>query len=468
MNNQQAAISLADAAYVGDLGNGLIRRWSTRDDQASIGRLMGSIWRGPDGAANPQPVDVARVLMNGDFPYMGAGDFAVVVDKNQPEPLVVAYTCLWRLHWRYAGIPFVVGQPEMVGTDPAYRNRGLVRALFEMVHARSVAEGHMVQAITGIPYFYRQFGYEYVLDLDGSRVVPVLALPEMPDAAAAAYTLRLATLDDIPDLKTLYEQPRRASLVWHEATEAFWRHHVTSWEAPHVVAEGAVRVALHGRVYMVVDRTGRAVGYTWLAAKRWGQGLAIFALQMATGASWTAALPSLLRVLCDYAAQLPVVRQDVKPFSEISFNLGRSHPIYDLLGKAVASRDEAPYAWYLRVPDVPAFVRMIASVLEERLAHSPAAGYTGELRIDMYTSGLRLRFEQGRLAAADPWRAPAFGDEAQVGCPPLVFLQLLFCYRSLADLRAFLPDVWADREGTLLIDALFPVQMSAVYPLSNV
>ncbi len=61
----------------------------------------------------------------------------------------------------------------MVATDARYRNRGLVRALFEMIHARSSAEGHLVQAITGIPYFYRQFGYEYVLDLDGSRILPV-------------------------------------------------------------------------------------------------------------------------------------------------------------------------------------------------------------------------------------------------------------------------------------------------------
>ncbi len=38
-----------------------------------------------------------------------------------------------------------------------------------MVHQRSADEGHLVTAITGIPYFYRQFGYEYALDLGGKR-----------------------------------------------------------------------------------------------------------------------------------------------------------------------------------------------------------------------------------------------------------------------------------------------------------
>jgi hypothetical protein len=29
--------------------------------------------------------------------------------------------------WAYEGIPFGVGRPELVGTLPEYRNRGLVR-----------------------------------------------------------------------------------------------------------------------------------------------------------------------------------------------------------------------------------------------------------------------------------------------------------------------------------------------------
>jgi len=40
------------------------------------------------------------------------------------------------------------------GQITAYRKRGLVRALFEMVHERNFgAKVILVQAITGIPYF---------------------------------------------------------------------------------------------------------------------------------------------------------------------------------------------------------------------------------------------------------------------------------------------------------------------------
>ena len=64
--------------------------------------------------------------------------------------------------------------------------------------------------------------------------------------------------------------------------------------------------------------------------------------------------------------------------------------------------------------------------------------------------------------AAEPWRAPDYGDDPPAGCPPLVFLQLLFGYRSLAELRAIFPDVYAEPEAALLIDILFPKQPSSV------
>ena len=72
----------------------------------------------------------------------------------------MACVFFWRHAWSFAGILFGVTRAEMVATEPSYRRRGLVRALFEMVHARGAAEGHLLSAITGIPYFYRQFGYE--------------------------------------------------------------------------------------------------------------------------------------------------------------------------------------------------------------------------------------------------------------------------------------------------------------------
>jgi hypothetical protein len=161
-----------------------------------------------------------------------------------------------------------------------------------------------------------------------------------------------------------------------------------------------------------------------------------------------------------------MLRPNTPPASKIAFGLEGAHPVYDALGSMATV--EAPYGWYVRVPDLPLFIRHIAPVLERRLAGSVTSGYTGELRFDFYRGGLRLAFEQGRLTVAEPWsvRAERWGPKPQAGFPPLVFLQLLFGRRSLADLRYAFPDAWTDgEEPRALLETLFPTQPSWVLPL---
>ena len=54
---------LADPTYMGDLGNGLIRRWSTAADQPKIAQCMGIIYRdAPDEPYHPRAMDVMGLL----------------------------------------------------------------------------------------------------------------------------------------------------------------------------------------------------------------------------------------------------------------------------------------------------------------------------------------------------------------------------------------------------------------------
>jgi hypothetical protein len=222
---------------------------------------------------------------------------------------------------------------------------------------------------------------------------------------------------------------------------------------------------LERRLQMIVDGAGSVQGYVWLAVNRRSHALGVSALELLPGVNWQAIIPALLRALHQLGTEAPGVAPSTPPFSAIRFALGRTHPAYEVLGEKLAPRCSPPYEWYLRVPDAPAFLRHIAPVLEERLAGSLLAGYTGELKFNHYRGGLHLHFTEGKLAAADPWKAPAYGDEAHAGCPPLTFLQLLFGHRSLAELRAIFPDVWANDDVILLIDTLFPKMPSTVHPL---
>ncbi len=450
----------AEATYRRDLGDGLVLRWSTAADTENIAQLVSLVFRDKEDEPPNEPMsNEIRQLMRGDHPLMGPGDFGVVEDTRKEGNPIVACTCLWRNHWEYEGIPFAMGQPEIVATNPEYRNRGLIRALFDMVHARSESEGHMVQAITGIPYFYRQFGYEYALNLEGKRVTYVTLIPKAKEGEPEPYTLRNATAEDIPLIQECYNRRRATSVVWTNIPDTCWLYEIQRRDDP--------RINKMPRLQMIINITNTVRGYTWLSARRRGNGsnFNVYALDVLPSVNLHAMMPSVLRGIQAYAATVPTHGSDAAPVDEISFNLGRTHPVYEALGNVLAPFYEAPYAWYVRVRSIPAFLRYIAPALEKRLENSVVESYTGELKIDMYRGGIHMVFEHGRLTAAEPWQLPIYNSNAGAGCPQLVFLQLLFGHRSLDELRYAFPDVWADRDAEILLKTLFPAKPSATLSL---
>lgn len=452
--------------YAGDLGAGLVRRWSTAADQEKIGLCLGTAFRNaPDAPLNQRMINRVAVMFSPGFPSMGPGDYAVVEDASRPERPIVACACLWRQTWSLDGLPLAVGRPEYVATEAEYRNRGLVRGLFEMLHARSAARGDDIQVITGIPYYYRLFGYEYALDLWGARLVDIEAVPAPKEGVGEICSLRLATAGDAPAIAALYDQERSRSLVWCEVGEHEWRYYVTAWDEPHLRSQDPKTSGLARRLYVITDAEGRDSGFVLAAGSRRDDKFHVYWLALPRAVNWQALMPSLLRALRTLAQQAPAAQADTPPLRSIALILGRLHKAYTVLGERLAPSSEYseyPYAWYVRVEDIAGLVRRIAPVLERRLGGSVLASYTGELVVNFYRGGLRLRFDGGRLAAVEPWRAPPYGDEAQAGCPESVFTQLLLGYRSLAELREIYPDVWTEDEAAVLLDVLLPKQPSNV------
>ncbi|HEX6110064.1 MAG TPA: GNAT family N-acetyltransferase [Ktedonobacteraceae bacterium] len=447
----------AAANYRRELDGGLLQRWSTPEDTENITQLCGMVFRDKeDEPLNIRMMESVHRQMSGDFPLMGPGDYAVIEDVGKEGNPLVACTCLWRREWEYDGIAFGVGQPEYVATHPDYRNRGLIRKLFEMVHARSEAEGHLVQGITGITNFYRQFGYEYALELEGRKTPSLSLIPKTQESTPEPFSLRTAAPEDIPLLMDLYNGQRSASMVWSINSERFWRYQIQEEKDPTIVGKQMC-------VRMIVDEAGEVQGYLMVATKRWGKSLDVYALNIAAGVSWQAVTLPLLRMLQAYGMQIPAVRPDVPPFHEISFWLGSAHPVYEMLGESLAPYYEPPYAWYVRVPDVLAFIRHITPALEKRIANSTAAFYTGEFTLDFFRGGMRMVFDKGNIMRIEPWRAPAYQNTADASCPALVFLQLLFGYRSLDELRYAFPDVRVENSNAaVLLNALFPKKFSWV------
>jgi hypothetical protein len=435
------------------LGNGLVLRLATPDDTEALADFNTRIHLEED-----EPHDFlcnwTRILMSGQHPTMSAADFVVVEDTNEHK--IVSATCLIPQIWLYDTIPFKVGQPELVGTDPAYRRRGLMWKIFDTIHTLSTAYGHQVQGITGIPWFYRQFGYEYALDLGGRRDLPVANVPHLKEDETEPYQVRRAIESDIPTLVRLYQRFAADKLVTAPLDADRWRY------------ELACRSFI-AHIYCLTDNQGKVIGSFIASAEVWGTRMGTWALVVDEGISLRAILPSVTRALKTkgeaYLAEPNDSPNNEKKLTNIRFALGAEHPVYEAF-EAKLGTLKSPYGWYIRVPDLPGFIHHIAPALEKRLADSVMSGYSGELKITFYRGGLRLVFEQGRLTTAEDWQSvDDRKDRGGAGFPPLVFLKLLFGYRSLEELRYAFPDCWAEEESTLLLNALFPKQASWVMPL---
>lgn len=365
--------------------------------------------------------------------------------------------CVWLIPmtWTYGGLPFGVARPEHVASHPDYRRRGLIRELFKAIHARSTADGDLAQAITGIPYYYRQFDYEYAVDLGGGRTVALADIPELGQGETEPFGVRPADLDDVAFLAALFNRDHQRSLVANVLGDDYWR-----WMLNGINHESG----LGWCALVITDSEARPCGYVLLRSRRWGSSVNVLHIAVSDGTSMQAAIRPILRAIRDQASTIPTMQGSL-PAKGITFELGESHPVYGVLSEGLAPRVHTPSAWYIRVPDLPAFLRHISPVLEQRLVGSPVAGYTGELPLDFYRGGLKLSFTHGRFVAAEVWQRPIWGQNPEAGFPPLVFLQLVFGRRALHELRHVLPDVWATDEAEPILNVLFPKRYSHVMPI---
>jgi hypothetical protein len=449
------SVSLAHPDYREDLGDGLILRWSTAADLPAIQDLYAYVFRESDD----QPLNSrlplwAADLASGRHFSSDANDFALVEDTINNR--IAAVLVVLRQKWNYEEIEFEIGRPEIVGSRPEYRNKGLVRRIFDLFHARSAERGQLAQGITGIPYFYRQFGYEYALELEGQRRILFAGLPTLKEGEQEPYTLRPATLDDLDLIGDLYRHEARGfpgyeALVWTSFHPEWFRWALTDQNPES--GQGA-------NMYIFCTPAGEPLGYVMLSRFRWGETLPVFGLSAKPGVPLTAVMPSLLRQLATLAQTIQSWREPAPAATRLTLMLGEHHPVYEAINPNFISRTLPAYGWYVRVPDLPALIWKIAPVLEQRLLQSPIGAYSGELKFDFYRGGLRLVFEQGKLTVAEPWKRPTWKPGTSAGFPPLVFLQLLFGRRSLNDLMYAFPDVWAEEEIQAVLTTLFPKRRS--------
>jgi hypothetical protein len=377
--------------------------------------------------------------------------FGFLVEKEDSEEIVSALLAIPQI-WTYDGIRIPVGRPEPVATDKDYRNRGLVRALFNEFHDKSENSGDLMQAISGIPWFYRQFGYEMAVELAGSRSGFITQVEAAEKEKLAGISVRQAQSEDIPFLAELYGSSASRYLIHCPLDENWWEKEIVLKHRENLEKTG---------VFILENSTGKPAGFFIVSREINDKGVFIRYVEVKPGENWRDYMPYVITESWKFGEK--VAKETGGEFNRFILGLGSQHPAYQAAAEYIPMA-RRPYNWYIRVPDLAKFITHISAALERNLARSPFSGFTGTIDFSFYRNGLTLTFQEGRFIKAENTDASVW-HKADVCFPDLTFLQLMLGYRSGSELLSMFVDCRISEKFLPVMDALFPKKQSLILPI---
>jgi predicted N-acetyltransferase YhbS len=392
--------------------DGIVLRGAREDDLEQILELTAA--RG-----GPEDLPEARAAFTHADGYR---QFYVAFDGDRLASMLT----LWQEHIRLGSTNLPAGQMDFVATATEYEHRGLARDLVEIAHQASAERGDILQILVGIPYFYRQFGYRYVIPMPGHYTVR----PNAPIEVPIGITVRDATRVDLGTIKALQDRTQAVAGVAMCHSDAAWE-----W----MFSSETVRLRL-------AEREGNAIGTARVAPEDDDEHTALSELA-------TSEASVVLALVQDARGSGGARTVQVTERAD-----GVVQKAFAGLAEHCDSGDE----FLLRVPDPVALLEAVRPELAARLSESPFASEAGDLLISFYSSSATLSYANGTITGIDrgtAMQAPVHRGGS--GVPPDLLGDLVFGPHGAESLDDLYPDLNLGRRQGLM-SALFPPQSADI------
>ncbi|MBD3236004.1 MAG: GNAT family N-acetyltransferase [Candidatus Eisenbacteria bacterium] len=409
------------------------------DDLERVGDLCEAVFAGED-------VRGLLVPLFTHHPHTRLGDLLLVTERHSRQVVASLSLIPWTLE--LGGVPVPAAEMGIVATAAAHRGRGLQQALVEQFRERMRQRGCLLSHIQGIPHFYRRYGYEHALPLEGGLR---LALPQAlqpshppahlahPLAGTSAAGFRLACQADWPAIARLHRETARALAMRSVRDPETWDY----------LRERTPHSDMRCEDWLLTGADDEAAGYFRLPAQHFGDELTVNEASHLDFEQARATLAHLAHLA------------DERGKPGLRLNLHRTSTLMRL-ARDLGAEDLGDYGWQIHVPDFAALLERLAPLLERRVADSPFAGLTREVRIDTYRRTIALDFRDGRVLAARDLGAT---EDLAIRIPANHLTQLLFGWRSREQLAREQPELQVAPTEKMLVDTLLPKVEGFLYTI---
>lgn len=401
-----------------------VDRLETAEDVEDYLTLVRKVWSEEAGVDR-----LAKKLI--DFhAKMTLRDFFVIKDCGR----MVSTLNLIPVTWSVGGVLLKVAEMGLVGTLPGYRGKGLIRRLIGEFHADVEDHGYDLAVIEGIPYFYRQFGYDYAVPLLEETKVRLDQIPE----SRSDIKVRPFSDKDIPKAMTLLERSQRKFCVHSVRDEHVWR------------MQHETKIASDPEPYeaYAVEEDAELTAYFRVRQNLKDKELILTEITEVDQLSAEA----VLSFLKHYGME-----QDLEILSS---NVSYEEPFAKHLLAFGAVKQVPPYAWQLRITDYTRMFEKLKPLFESRLAASMYHRLSETLCFNFRLFTIRLTIKDGEIV---DFRKTSGSERSVIGLNPLVFVQLLTGHKSRQELEEAFPDIRIAASHRHLVDVLFPKLPSYIH-----
>ncbi len=349
--------------------------------------------------------------------------------------------------WAYEGVPLRILELGWVGTLKEHRGRGLVRALYSHFDSLLEKGKYDVSVIQGIPHYYRQFGYEFILPLGRRVALSPHSIPKIDEGAEPSFmkmSVRGAVESDLDEMIRLYDNHNERLLVYSIRSRELWK-----------LQERIKKEFESDFTTMVVEEGGRIDGYFRYGLRKGAKDEyeeRVLHVNESSVSSYDGVM-RVLHFLRQEALQSQACRIElVGPYQNSLCRISQ-----DLGGKTLLW-----WKFQVRIPDIVRLLRKVSPVLERRLKGTMFHGLTYDLTLNTHRNCYLLRFKKGRISEVQDMGMQETGEKREFRAPPHDLAKLILGDSSIDELNLANIDFLVDGRIRSLVQTLFPKRESCI------